>query len=97
MKCRYETIDSKRCWGTKEIDPCPGYDKCKDYRPDCTNADRIRSMTDDQLHKFIVSLTYDGWTFACSNPPECDPAPENEHKCAECLKRWLQQPAEECE
>lgn len=31
-KCRYETQSSKRCLGTKEVDPCKGHDKCKDFK-----------------------------------------------------------------
>lgn len=30
--CQYIT-DDYRCVGTKEIDPCPGYDKCMGYEP----------------------------------------------------------------
>ena len=56
MKCKYEGtgIWAGRCIGTKEVDPCPGYDKCKEYKPDyMTNADRIRSMSDEELADFL--------------------------------------------
>ena len=52
VKCKYEGtgIWSGRCTGTKEVDPCPGYDKCKQYNPNyTTNADRIRAMNDEEL------------------------------------------------
>ena len=52
VKCKYEGtgIWNGRCIGTKEVDPCPGYDKCKQYKPDyMTNADRIRAMSDEEL------------------------------------------------
>ena len=52
IKCKYEGtgIWNGRCTGTKEVDPCPGYDKCKEYKPDyMTNADRIRAMSDEEL------------------------------------------------
>ena len=52
VKCKYEGtgIWNGRCTGTKEVDPCPGYDKCKQYNPNyTTNADRIRSMSDEEL------------------------------------------------
>ncbi len=58
-KCKYEGtgIWDGRCVGTKEVDPCPGYDKCKQYKPNyTTNADRIRKMTDEELEKFICSF-----------------------------------------
>ena len=52
VKCKYEGtgIWNGRCTGTKEVDPCLGYDKCKQYKPDyMTNADRIRGMSDEEL------------------------------------------------
>ena len=61
VKCKYEGtgIWNGRCVGTKEVDPCPGYDKCKEYKPDyMTNADRIRAMTDDDLAKLLCCT---GW------------------------------------
>ena len=51
-KCKYEGtgIWDGRCIGTKEVDPCPGYDKCKQDKPNyTTNADRIREMSDEEL------------------------------------------------
>ena len=52
IKCKYEGtgIWNGRCTGTKEVDPCQGYDKCKQYNPNyTTNADRIRAMSDEEL------------------------------------------------
>ena len=60
-----------------------------------TNADRIRSMSDEELHKFCVSLTDDGWRFACENKPECDPVPPQAHMCNDCFLNWLRQPSKE--
>ena len=56
-KCKYEGtgIWNGRCTGTKEVDPCPGYDKCKQYKPNyTTNADRIRAMSDEELADFLA-------------------------------------------
>ena len=61
IKCKYEGtgIWSGRCVGTKEVDPCPGYDKCKQYKPNyTTNADRIRAMSDEDLAKLLCCT---GW------------------------------------
>ena len=61
IKCKYEGtgIWSGRCVGTKEVDPCPGYDKCKEYKPDyMTNADRIRAMSDEELARLLCC---NGW------------------------------------
>ena len=59
VKCKYEGtgIWDGRCTGTKEVDPCQGYDKCKQYKPNyMTNADRIRSMTDDELNDLFHEI-----------------------------------------
>ena len=56
VKCKYEGtgIWNGRCTGTKEVDPCKGYDKCKQYKPNYTsNADRIRAMSIDELNDFL--------------------------------------------
>lgn len=57
VKCKYEGtgIWNGRCTGTKEVDPCPGYSKCKQYKPNyTTNADRIRAMNDEELADFLA-------------------------------------------
>lgn len=53
-----------------------------------TNADRIRSMTDEEL----ANLLLDG----CRGS-ECDKQPHNEYgsvNCFQCRMDWLQSPAE---
>ena len=57
MKCKYEGtgVWAGRCTGTKEIDPCIGYEKCKTYKSNLpTNADRIRAMSDEELAFFLA-------------------------------------------
>lgn len=52
MKCKYEGngIHEDRCMGTKEIDPCIGYERCSAYKPNyMSNGDCIRIMNDDGL------------------------------------------------
>lgn len=61
VKCKYEGtgIWDGRCTGTKEVDPCPGYDKCKQYKPNyMTNAQKIRAMSDEELAKLLCCT---GW------------------------------------
>lgn len=68
-KCKYEGtgIWDGRCTGTKEVDPCPGYDKCKQYKPNyTTNADRIRALSDEDMAKFLCCI---GWKL--SKQKEC--------------------------
>ena len=57
MKCKYEGngVWEGRCVGTREVDPCKGYEKCENYCPDYqTNADRIRNMSDEELAEFLA-------------------------------------------
>ena len=100
VKCKYEGtgIWNGRCTGTKEVDPCPGYDKCKEYKPDyMTNADRIRSMNDEELAEHLVDI---GWDCNfCEEHLRLDNDPllrgeKCDEKCAEHCLEWLQQPAE---
>ena len=73
---------------------------CPDYQEKCrfcgafrepTNADRIRSMSDEELAKLLL----DG----CRGS-KCDDQPQNEWgsvNCFQCRLDWLQQPAEEAD
>ena len=90
VKCKYEGtgIWNGRCTGTKEVDPCPGYDKCKQYKPNyTTNADRIRAMSDDELADMLWK-TQRNYRAVCSDPV----VDYNEQR--DNLIEWLQQPAE---
>ena len=64
MACKYEGKGAHvgRCMGTKEIDPCSGYDKCKQYEPDyMTYADLIRSMNDEELAEYIIDVIIEAY------------------------------------
>ena len=91
IKCKYEGtgIWNGRCVGTKEVDPCPGYDKCKQYKPNyTTNADRIRAMTDDEMNDLFRDIydsgAYDAVSYGCGY----------QTNSFEWTMDWLQQPAE---
>lgn len=77
-----------RCWAYNGVQ-CPSYE---DKIP--TNADHIRSMTDEQLAEFLVRLAF------CSDM-ECDGCPfeDNGTECwtAEGIENWLKQPYKEKE
>lgn len=100
MACKYEGtgIWAGRCQGTKEVDPCPGYDKCERYKPDYkTNADRIRAMSDEELAKHLVDIVW--YCHFCTEHWRIDNEPlmrveKCDKKCAENCLKWLQQPAE---
>ena len=88
MACKYEGtgIRTGRCIGTKEVDPCPGYDKCKRYKPNyTTNADRIRAMSDEELADVIAN----GVSCVLSAPHCMD------DDCTYCILKWLKQPTKE--
>ena len=66
---------------------CKGFSKYE-YEKLQTNADRIRSMTDEELAELLL----DG----CRGS-KCDDQPQNEFgsvNCFQCRLTWLQQPAE---
>ena len=90
-KCKYEGtgIWNGRCVGTKEVDPCPGYDKCKKYKPNyTTNAERIRAMSDEELLELFM---FDTPCEIIVNSGNCLGSPCN---CRECILGWLRQQAE---
>ena len=83
-KCKYEGtgIWDGRCIGTKEVDPCPGYDKCKQYKPNyTTNADRIRAMSDEELAEFLGDWAQRHRAWMCDGQGE--------------FLAWLQEPAKD--
>ncbi len=66
-----------------------------------TNADRIRAVSDEELADLMMGLVdLDDQINYCQNLPECDELLETEdgipeHKCRDCLLKWLRQPAKE--
>ena len=91
VKCKYEGtgIWNGRCVGTKEVDPCPGYDKCKQYKPNYTNnADRIRSMSDEELNELFHEIYNAGGDDAVAYEWG------QRRNSFEWTMEWLQQPVE---
>ncbi len=66
-----------------------------------TNADRIRAMSDEELADILYKQTdLDGQIKSCQNLPECAELLDTEegipeHKCKDCLLKWLQTPVKE--
>lgn len=59
------------------------------FVPPVTNADRIRTMSDEELAKFIANPCQ------CAVEPECDGYREcGNDSCLKHLLEWLQQPTE---
>lgn len=92
VRCKYEGtgVWAGRCRGTREVEPCPGYEKCKQYKPEyMTNADRIRAMSDGELAVGIKKI-FIGKSPWCDHHCKYD----DENNCNNCLLEWLKQPAE---
>ena len=98
IKCKYEGtgIWNGRCVGTKEVDPCPGYDKCKQYKPNyTTNADRTRAMSDEELVVFLDEFS--SRCLGCVGDAKNQSCPiyKEGHYCRpQDIMKWLQNPAD---
>ena len=86
LRCRDCKHDKGKCVGSSRRG---GHKNCFEPR-EMTNADRIRSMSDEKLANFIPDWRH---TKACKcNEHEfigCD------NQCEKCVLEWLKQPAEE--
>ena len=73
--CRYCTSEQEAtCWHKKVPDPVPP-----------TNADHIRSMTDEELGDFLDSIYCHGWNYGAAHRMDDDPDYHD----------WLKQPYKE--
>lgn len=89
MKCKFEHDgDCCNCGSPQYMCKCKP-NICGSVIP-ITNADRIRTMSDEELAAFLA------------NPCQCDVDPERDGPrecgndlCLKYLRDWLQQPAEE--
>ena len=93
IKCR-NCFFYRNEWCEKIVDS-PDPEKVRDcaYFREMTNADKIRSMSDEELVNFIMRLMGHAQCFAEGIFPY-HPCPQNTD-CKQCGIDWLQQPAEE--
>lgn len=100
MKCT-ECPDYRECSRTKDLrrfrQKCP---KAKEEKV-FTNADKIRSMSDEELTAAIYQLIYakDPAAWFCKGSKECGELMDNDQlipdeMCRECLLKKLRQTAE---
>lgn len=71
-----------------------GEERCRLCRPSTwfqywepkaqTNADRIRSMTDEELMRLLLRVRVWG-------RPWCDDKPCNKRFCSDCITKWLKE------
>ena len=59
------------------------------YRVVRTNGDRIRSMSDEDLMRFLLRVG------TLENRPWCDDEPCNNRYCSECITEWLKEEAKD--
>lgn len=74
-------LGSKGCWNDGK---CRATSNCAEKI--ITNADRIRSMSDVELAKYLLSIS----TAECPFDWDCKVS-----TCLECWNNWLERPAEE--
>ena len=82
--------NNKKCY----LGECDQPETCTAYVPVITNADRIRSMSDEELAKHLVEI---GWDCNfCEEHLSLDNEPffRGDEKCAGYCLKWLKQPAE---
>lgn len=94
MKCR-NCRHLYKDWCAHKLDsPDPDLDReCKDYMQ-ATHADRIRSMSDEELAEFLEDL--DSCYSYCPQGTARSPYTlDCSQTCEKYLLSWLQQPAEE--
>ena len=58
-----------------------------------SNADKIRSMTDEELADFIQRVQFGDFSNLDYGKTFCDMC-DGQYECDDCLKYWLKQPAE---
>ena len=75
------------------LDVCPVCSKPSNTLPRNSNADMIRSMTDEQLVNLFICGYYDGPLFCCpcGNGETC----EQRSDCETCFREWLRKEADE--
>ena len=72
----------------------------RDKIPPQTNADKIRSMSDEELAKIIAAEPMAERIPFCKNLPQCEidleqPDGIPQERCVQCALDWLRQPAKE--
>ena len=95
--CPYNTLDGCKVKEYNAICPLTNMAKpITEYK--MTNADRIRSMSDEELAEFLTHINPTNCKdCAFSNGWRCQPDRDDYsdfEKCEEGRKRWLKQPAE---
>lgn len=91
--CVYRTTDGK-CefysdYGKGIVSWCD-FNDCEDKKP--SNADRIRSMTDEELAT-VIALPYLASPPWCANHTTCPYISEDPTPCDKCALEWLKQEA----
>ena len=91
----------EKCKGFVDMDNVFHEHVEKPFLPPMRNCDKIRSMSDEQLALIMVQISdLDSRIPFCMELPECQKLLDTDdgipiEKCAGCMLKWLQKPAEE--
>ena len=86
MKCK-ECVNLQGEWCELVVDsPCEDFERNCKYFKQKTNADHIRSMSDEELAEFLVDVNAQGCV--------C-PARDCQTTCINCITKWLAEPYKE--
>ena len=77
--------------GKVYCDHMDGFCHLHDEPPPITNADHIRSMTDEELAEFLMKLLRQGVDCFAEGVFPYHPCPQD-HDCRKCGVDWLKQP-----
>lgn len=77
-----------------EVDTCPVCRGTGSVPVAITNADRIRSMSDEELAEFISRIEIGDFGQQVYGKTFCDMC-KGQYECDDCRLWWLQRPAEE--
>ena len=91
----YATLILREAPTITDLSKCIAFNSAADGKPQ-TNADCIRSMSDEELAKYLVDIGLD--CHLCAEHRRLDNEPflrgeKCDEKCAEHCLEWLQQPA----
>lgn len=94
IMCKNKNCENNR----KNIHICNNrYDCGFGYRYWESHADRIRSMSDEELAEFLKAEMFNDFKPSCKNSTffSAESKPECNTDCISCIKNWLRQPAED--
>lgn len=94
-KCKYENVCEMPAFIRNDVNKCRVFEERKLQKP-ITNADRIRSMTDEELAEFLLKVN-SAYAMPCmTDEKDCkwEDYPTHDKGCKDCFLDWLQSEVE---